>query len=277
MPILLHDGLEFHFQVRGSGVPVVFQHGLGGDSERIFAQVQLPPGFRLICLDCRGHGQTRPLGEATGLSFNQFASDVQALLDHLAVTHAVLGGTSMGAGVALNLALRDPSRVLGLILLRPAWLDAPNEFNLELYGTVAKLLIDHGPIKGRELFKNSRMYQCVAQESQDSAGSLLGVFSDPRALETISRLERIPADAPHRDRRAWRQIRVPTIVLGTRQDPIHPFDYASVLATEIPGAQLRELTSKSLNPSQYTAELNSAVGQFLMTRCLAQTNHTRVC
>ena len=59
---------------------------------------------RLLTLDCRGHGATEPLGEEARLNFSAFADDVVALLDHLGIEQAIVGGISMGAGVALNLA-----------------------------------------------------------------------------------------------------------------------------------------------------------------------------
>ena len=86
-----------------------------------------PPmsGVRLLSLDCRGHGGTRPLGPRTSSPFSSFADDVAALMDHLGLQRAVVGGISMGAGVALNLAFRYPQRVVGLVLAHPAWLDSP--------------------------------------------------------------------------------------------------------------------------------------------------------
>ena len=47
------------------------------------------------------------------------------MLNHLGLTRAVVGGISMGAGMALNAATRYPERVAGLVLARPAWLDRP--------------------------------------------------------------------------------------------------------------------------------------------------------
>ena len=59
--------------------PFVFQHGLGGDVSQPAGVFPPPRGFRLISLDCRGHGGTRPLGPADKLSVSSFADDVVAL------------------------------------------------------------------------------------------------------------------------------------------------------------------------------------------------------
>src|SRR2546425_1684556 len=123
MPHFNHDQINFHYLARPPGgaspTTLVFQHGLGGDTERVFELLGPLPGFSLVGLDCRGHGKTTPLGAVEKLSFDSFADDVVALLDRLGVRQAIVGGTSMGAGVALNCAIRYPQRVVGLVLLRP--------------------------------------------------------------------------------------------------------------------------------------------------------------
>jgi len=263
MPYFNRDNLKFHYLETGTGEPFVFQHGLGGDTERVFALIEPPSGFRLLGLDCRGHGKTTPLGEHQKIKFDSFADDVIALLDQLQLDRAIIGGTSMGAGVALNCALRYPQRVAGLVLLRPAWLDGPMKDNAKLFGLIAKLIREHRPLQGAEIFKQSDSYLGVLSESSDAANSLLELFSHPRALETVVKLERIPQDAPNRDREEWRHISVPTLVLANRKDPIHPFEYGSVLAGKIPRAELVELTPKSVNLAQYTAEVRLHIGSFV--------------
>jgi len=263
MPFFDRDNLRFHYLERGKGVPFIFQHGLGGDSDRIFSLLNPPPAFRLLGLDCRAHGETRPLGPEEKLGFDSFADDLIGLMDFLDLQHAILGGTSMGAGVALNCALRYPHRRLGLVLLRPAWLDHPLAENVVIFATIASLIRRHGPEKGAKLFQKSDLYSAILRQSSDATGSLLELFLNPRSLETVARLERIPTDVPNRDRTEWRKIAAPTLVLANRSDPIHPFEYGSTLAREIPSARLIELTPKSVNLAQYTAELRAHIDSFL--------------
>jgi pimeloyl-ACP methyl ester carboxylesterase len=272
MPYFKHDHLEFHYLERGSGMPFFFQHGLGGDTEKIFALVELPDGFRLLGLDCRAHGKSTPLGQAEKLRFDTFADDLVALMDKLKIPRAIFGGTSMGAGVALNCALRHSERALGLVLLRPAWLDAPNQANAKLFGLIAQLLRSHGPTLGWKHFAMTEAYASVASQSLDTAESLRGLFQDPGALEAVARLEQIPQDAPNFDRAAWRRVSIPTLVLATRHDPVHPFEYGQVLAREIPGAQFQELTPKSVNLTQYTSELRQSLARFLQAEFPAHSN-----
>lgn len=266
MPIFKHDGLAFHYQDQGQGLPFVFQHGLGGDTNQTFNLFSPPPGIRLLTLDCRGHGETRPLGEVEKLSFTTFADDVCALLDHLGLPSAVIGGVSMGAGISLNLVLRFPERVRGLVLSRPAWLDGPLPENMAIFPFIAGLIRRHGAQQGLELFKQSEAYLEIARQSPDNANALVGQFEHPRAEETVAKLERLPHDTPNLNRDDWAGITVPTLVLATRQDPIHPFEYGETLACSIPGAVLTEVTAKSVSMERHTAEVQTAIGSFLQER-----------
>lgn len=264
MPFFSHDQIRFHYQVRGTGTPFVFQHGLGGQAEAVLALHALPEHFQLLTMDFRAHGKTTPVGEIRKLAFDFFADDLMAFLDHLEIPRAVIGGTSMGAAVALNCALRYPARVRGLVLQRPAWLDGPRPQNVRIFATVAALLRDFGAEEGRARFQGSLEYQKLAAESSDSANSLTLLFTDPRAIETVARLEYIPQDTPARDRALWSGISVPALVLANRRDPIHPYEYGRILSEAIPGAEFHELTPKSINLARYTSEVRQHTAAFLL-------------
>ena len=90
--------LSFHFRDEGHGLPFVFQHGLGGDLEPAVRPYRPPEGVRLIAFDVRGHGETRPLGDVDKLTIATLADDLIALLDHLEIKQAVVGGISLGVG-----------------------------------------------------------------------------------------------------------------------------------------------------------------------------------
>jgi len=264
MPTFPRDGIAFHYREIGHGIPFLFQHGLGGDVTQPFGLLDPPPaGFRMIGMDFRGHGETRPLGDEAKLGIAAFADDLAALLDHLRLDRAVVGGISQGAAVALNFALRFPDRVLGLILSRPAWLDAPFPENVRIFPAIARLIRDHGACRGLELFEASPEYKAVLEQSPDNALGLACQFTNPRAEEAVARLERIPRDSPCRHRDEWPAIRAPTLVLANRRDPVHPFGYGEVLAAAIPGATFAELTPKSVSVDAHAADVRRAIETFL--------------
>ncbi|MEX2560663.1 MAG: alpha/beta hydrolase, partial [Pirellulales bacterium] len=263
MPAWTHDGLEFYYREAGQGLPFVFQHGLGGDSEQTFGLFKPPPGVRLLTLEARAHGRTRPVGDEQKISLTAFAADLAAWMDHLALPQAVVGGISMGAAVALRFALEYPERLIGLVLSRPAWLDRPNPDNVRVFAEIARLLREHTPQTALAHFEQSETYQRTLSDSPDAAASLLGQFTQPRAVEAVARLERIPADAPAKSLDELRRIRVPTLVLANRQDPIHPFEYGRTLAGAIDGARFAELTPKSQSIEAHAADVARALGEFL--------------
>jgi pimeloyl-ACP methyl ester carboxylesterase len=274
MAFFVHDSIKFHYLERGEGLPFVFQHGLGGDAEAIFALLSPRLNAKLICLDCRAHGKTTPLGPTEKFAFSTFADDLLALLDVLELREVVVGGSSMGAGVALNFALRHRQRVRGLVLQRPAWLDVPNPFNLQVFDSVARHIREYGPQAGVEEFKKTELYRSIAAASIDSANSLLSQFTHPRALETLTRLERIPRDAPNRDKTRWRELHMPVLVMANRVDPIHPFDFGQTFAREIPGAEFRELTPKSVDVARFTSDVNLFLADFLRLHFVLQPTTT---
>jgi len=263
VPEFSRDGLSFHYRTVGEGTTVVFQHGLGGDVDQPFSLFTPPVGFRLLAIDCRGHGQTRPLGNPSRLAIADFADDLIALLDYLDIHQAVVGGISMGAAVTLNFTLRYPERVLGLIQSRVAWLEGPNHDNASRFSLIARLIRKEGPQQGRQIFQDSDEYQRVLRESTDTAASLLGQFDHPRAEETVMKLERIPLDSPYENVEQLHGIRVPSLVLANRQDPVHPYPFGKAVAQAIPAAEFRELTPKSICVEQHGADVQRYITEFL--------------
>ncbi len=264
MPSFARDGLQFNYRLVGDGLPFVFQHGLGGDVEQPFALFAPPPGVRLLSFDCRGHGETRPLGEEDKLTFDAFADDLIALLDHLDIPAAIVGGISMGAGVALNMALRYPDRVRGLVLVRPAWLDGPMPRRTrETFAAIAALIRQHGTGRGRDAFLRSAIYRDAWRESPATVASLLGQFDRPRAEETVAILERLPAAAPLHDLASLASLTLPALALANRQDPVHPIEYGERLAAAIPGARCEEITSKAVSAERHAADVRLCVAGFL--------------
>jgi pimeloyl-ACP methyl ester carboxylesterase len=154
------------------------------------------PERRLVCLECRGHGATIPLGDGDRLTFATFAADVLALMDQLDIERALLGGVSMGAGVAARIALDHPERVTGLILVRPAWLDAPHPENLRIMEIVAGLIRQYDTDDALAALEGEASYQAIAAQAPSAADSLRGQFSRRLARERAAVLERMPADHP---------------------------------------------------------------------------------
>jgi pimeloyl-ACP methyl ester carboxylesterase len=184
----------------------------------------------------------------------------------------VFGGISMGAGVALNVAVRYPERVAGLVLSRPAWLDGPMPpENVARYAAIARLLRAVGAAGNPDQalrwaladFEASDDYRGLLASSPDTAQSLRGQLTNERAVTAVARLERLPVDRPLADLGAAEAVRVPALVLAHRQDPIHRFTFGVRLVAAIPGARLVALTPKSVDRERHAAEVQRCLESFL--------------
>jgi pimeloyl-ACP methyl ester carboxylesterase len=260
MHTLAREGITFSYLDRGVGEPFVFQHGLGGDATQ-------PDGLvdrrrRLVCLECRGHGDTVPLGDPGALTFATFAADVLALMDHLEIERALVGGVSMGAGVAARIAADHPERVTGLILVRPAWLDAPHPDGLRIMETVAELIQRNGIQAGLRALDHDSAYKAIATQAPSAAASLRRQFERRLARERATVLQRMPADVPLSNGPQWADITTTTLVIATRGDPIHPFTIAEEIAARIPTATLHEVPSIEIDRHAYTRDIADSLATF---------------
>jgi pimeloyl-ACP methyl ester carboxylesterase len=97
------------------GIPVVFVHGYGGDTEQWSAQLaHLRASRRAVAIDLRGHGQSAsPPGN--DYAVESLAEDIGAVVDTLRLSRFVLVGHSMGGSAAIAFAAAHPDRVAGLV------------------------------------------------------------------------------------------------------------------------------------------------------------------
>ena len=263
MPVFEHDSIQFNFTDEGKGTPIVFEHGLGRDQSHVAEFFHPEEGIRLITLDCRGHGQTVPVGDPGKYSFSGFADDVAALMDRLGIRSFLAGGISMGAGIALNLAIRYPDRISGLILVRSAWLDQPNPDNLKHFAIIARYLREFGAEPGLREFRRSSEYRVVQKDNPQLLGMMEGEFMQAGAAEKVVRYEKLPWDVPNRDPQEWERITVPTLVIGCKDDYVHPFAFSSQLSQAVPNAILVEVPAKTVDAGRYLSESRDAIIHFL--------------
>jgi pimeloyl-ACP methyl ester carboxylesterase len=115
------NGAELYYQVRGAGPAVLLIHGTGPDSgcKDALAEI-LSRDFTVITYDRRGYSRSpRPAGW-TSTSIEEQAEDAAALLTAIRMAPAAVFGSSSAGPIALELALRYPGKVRGLIVHDPA-------------------------------------------------------------------------------------------------------------------------------------------------------------
>lgn len=258
-----HDGLRFRYVDQSHGLPFVFQHGLGGEIGQPLSLFTPPPGIRLLAFDCRAHGETQPLGDEQKIGLSTFVDDLRAFLDAIGMDRAVIGGTSMGAAMALMFALRYPERTRGLVLSRPAWLEGPTPKPLFIFPLMADLMMKYPPARAKELFRRTSEYQALAEQAPDAAYSVSAQFDLPRARENAIKFKRIPVTRPPFDITELDQLDMPALVLANGMDPIHPLEVGRRLADRLPRAKFVEIVSKSVSREKHVAQVQAALVEFL--------------
>jgi pimeloyl-ACP methyl ester carboxylesterase len=111
------NGLEMYYEIHGTGQPLVLLHGAFSAIGTSFGALlpELAKTRQVIGLEMQAHGRTADIDRP--LSMEQMADDVAAALKQLGIPQADVFGYSMGAGVALRVALRHPDVLRKLIFM----------------------------------------------------------------------------------------------------------------------------------------------------------------
>jgi 3-oxoadipate enol-lactonase len=115
MPYAPVNGIELYYELHGSGPPLLFAHGQGGNHLSWWQQVPyFAPHYTCITYDARAFGKSHDLD---GKGRSGFGADAIALLDHLGVEDVRVVAHSMGGRPATAIATRDPrNRARALVL-----------------------------------------------------------------------------------------------------------------------------------------------------------------
>lgn len=110
------NGCRLSYCQGGTGPNIVFIHGLAASHAFWYLGVAraMAAQYRVTLYDLRGHGRSAIPGQGYGPS--EMARDLDGLLRHLGLERVILVGHSFGGAVALQLAVRRPQAVLGLVL-----------------------------------------------------------------------------------------------------------------------------------------------------------------
>ena len=223
--------IQHHYIEQGEGFPLLLLHGNGEDVSYFAHQMEpFARHFRVIAVDTRGHGQT-PRGEAP-FTIRQFAEDLLAFMDRLAIEKAHILGFSDGGNIAMLFAMMHPERVEKLILdganLDTSGVKWKIQFQIEIGYRIAKLFARKSP----EARKNAEM---------------LGLMvNDPNVKpEELARIQS------------------PTLVMAGDKDVIKD-GHTRLIAQSIPGAELAIIPGTHFIANQNPGPFNEAVLRFLL-------------
>ncbi len=214
-------------------------------------------GNRVITFDPLGHGESARPADNWRYSMSAFAEQTVALLDHLELEQAIVGGTSMGANVTLEVASLAPQRLRGMIIEMPV-LDnaivacaaafAPLLLALRL-GAPAMTAVAHlarrVPRERVPLLLELGL-DWISQDPGPSAAVFQGIIFGRTAPP---RKQRLTFEAP-------------ALIIGHPRDPIHPFSDADMLAAELPNARLVDASS-IVELRTHPARLVAKIAQFV--------------
>lgn len=214
-------------------------------------------GNRVITLDPLGHGQSDRPKETWQYSMTAFARQTVALLDHLELDQAIVGGTSLGANIALEVASLSPQRLRGMVIEMPVLDGAilaagaaftPLLFALQFGEPAMRALAGVARrIPRRPLpFLAQIGLEWVSQDPGPSASVLAGILYGRVAPDHVER----------------RSLQTPALVIGHPRDPLHPFSDAGMLSSELPHGRLIDASSVlelRLRPQRLTREIAAFV------------------
>jgi pimeloyl-ACP methyl ester carboxylesterase len=251
-----YEGHRIEYDAYGDGDRVVIlAHGLLMN-RRMYER--LGPalargGNRAICVDLLGHGGSDRPEDLRLYSMPLFARQVVALIDHLGLDSAVVGGTSLGANVALELATRHPTRAKGLFIEMPVLDNALPAVAAAFSPVMLSLVV------ARPLFEiTSRLSSLVPRTNYLLDIGLDWIRQRPGPSLAVLEGLLLGETAPHREER--REIAQPTLIVGHPRDPLHPFSDSGMLAEELGNARLVEANSIlewRLSPDRLNRELSA--------------------
>jgi pimeloyl-ACP methyl ester carboxylesterase len=109
-------GVDIAYSDEGEGAPILLIHGFASNA-RVnwqatgWVKTLLGAGYRVICIDNRGHGESEKLYDPELYSASIMAEDAARLLEHLHIDHAAVMGYSMGARISAFLTMQHPHMV----------------------------------------------------------------------------------------------------------------------------------------------------------------------
>jgi pimeloyl-ACP methyl ester carboxylesterase len=263
-----YEGHRISYDEYGEGERlVVLVHGLLM-SRRMFDRLApelADRGNRVVTVDMLGHGRSDRPQDLRLYSMPLFARQLVALLDHLGEKQAVIGGTSLGANIALKLAVRYPQRARALFIEMPVLDNALSA----VAGFFAPVLL--GLKFGRPVFEGaSLLTRAIPRTTYLADLALDFVRRRPCPSQAVLEGLLLGETAPHREERV--KIEHETLIVGHPRDPLHPFSDSGMLLEELPNARLVEASSIlewRLHPERLNAELTAFLEEVWATKLRA--------
>ena len=255
------NGVTLAYSDRGKGLPLVLIHGfpLCRKMWRPQADVLAKAGCRVISPDLRGFGES---GLSSGTaSMDIYADDIVALMDHLGIDKAVVGGMSMGGYVLLNLLERYPDRIAAPVFIATK-AGGDDDAGKARRTALAEACRAHGILPVAEAFRDLLFAPETLTDNPELVDEVFGWVNatDPKgaAAALIAMRDRKDCVA------LLGSISQPALVIGADQDRAAPVENSRIIAEGLPDAELCILHGGGhmVNMEQ-PAGFNEAILEFL--------------
>lgn len=183
------NGVRIRYVEQGTGEPVVLVHGLTASVEanwvapKVFEE--LAKNYRVIAMDCRGHGKSEKPHDAKQYG-QEMAFDVVRLLDHLKIQKAHIVGYSMGSMITLKLLTMKPERFLTATLGGHGGILAPTEMEIKFFEQLSADL-GKGSLRSLILQLTPKDQPQPTEEAMKRTEAMLLTGKDTAALAAVAR------------------------------------------------------------------------------------------
>jgi pimeloyl-ACP methyl ester carboxylesterase len=253
-------GTELAYEVEGDGPAVVLLHAfplglfMWDDQARALAA-----SCTVVRFDDRGFGASPP-GDGL-LTMERIADDAAALMDHLGLSQAVVGGCSMGGYAALAFARRHAPRLRGLVL-QDTRAGADSEETRASRATLAEKVRKEGPEAAAEAFLPKLLGETTKREEPRLVARVREAILRTAVQGIVDALAGLAARADSTP--SLRQIHVPTLVVCGEEDTITPIPESELLQREIAKSRLAVIPKAGhLSNLERPSPFNEALLAFL--------------
>lgn len=278
-PLTIHPTIgRMRWSVLASGPPdgpaVMLFHGLGSSKISMLTLVRsLSDKCRVYACDLPGFGDSaKPIASYHA---EWFTDHIVELMDALGIDEALFAGNSMGGRISLEMGLREPSRVTGLLLLCPAMAMLRMRQAVPIVRLLRSELglLPLSPSRSRVIRTVQSLFARPEAVSdawlQASADEFFRVYSKPRGRMAFYAAARsIYLDEPRGDNGLWTRLKtldVPARFVFGRHDPLVPAVYAENVADELPDAEITVLDDAGHVPQLEFPDAMSDLARSMLT------------